>query len=67
VETGKGADALERRPQLSAALTVAKQHKAPIIVAKDRIGRPTNSSDTDPLDGARTIPWRTSWRLYVPW
>jgi DNA invertase Pin-like site-specific DNA recombinase len=40
VETGKGADALERRPQLSAALKVAKQHKAPVIVAKlDRLSR----------------------------
>ena len=38
VETGKGADALDRRPQLTAALNVARQHKAPIIVAKlDRI------------------------------
>jgi DNA invertase Pin-like site-specific DNA recombinase len=38
VETGKGADALDRRPQLSAALKAAKQHKAPIIVAKlDRL------------------------------
>jgi DNA invertase Pin-like site-specific DNA recombinase len=45
VETGKGADALERRPRLSAALKMAKQHstkllKAPIIVAKlDRLSR----------------------------
>jgi DNA invertase Pin-like site-specific DNA recombinase len=40
VETGKGADALDRRPQLAAALKVAKQHKAPIIVAKlDRLSR----------------------------
>jgi DNA invertase Pin-like site-specific DNA recombinase len=40
VETGKGADALNRRPQLSAALKVAKQHKSPIIVAKlDRLSR----------------------------
>jgi DNA invertase Pin-like site-specific DNA recombinase len=40
VETGKGADALARRPQLSAALKAAKQHKAPIIVAKlDRLSR----------------------------
>lgn len=39
-ETGKGADALDRRPQLAAALNVAKQHKAPIIVAKlDRLSR----------------------------
>jgi DNA invertase Pin-like site-specific DNA recombinase len=40
VETGKGADALERRPQLTAALKIAKRHKAPIIVAKlDRLSR----------------------------
>jgi DNA invertase Pin-like site-specific DNA recombinase len=40
VETGKGADALDRRPQLAAALKAAKQHKAPIIVAKlDRLSR----------------------------
>jgi DNA invertase Pin-like site-specific DNA recombinase len=40
VETGKGSDALERRPQLTAALKAAKQHKAPIIVAKlDRLSR----------------------------
>ena len=40
VETGKGADALDRRPQLKAALTAAKRIKAPIIVAKlDRLSR----------------------------
>jgi DNA invertase Pin-like site-specific DNA recombinase len=40
VETGKGADALDRQPQLSAALKAARQHKAPIIVAKlDRLSR----------------------------
>jgi DNA invertase Pin-like site-specific DNA recombinase len=40
VETGKGADALDRRPQLSAALKAAKRHNAPIIVAKlDRLSR----------------------------
>ncbi|HEU4805539.1 MAG TPA: recombinase family protein [Nitrobacter sp.] len=40
VETGKGADALDRRPQLAAALNAARQHKAPIIVAKlDRLSR----------------------------
>jgi len=40
VETGKGADALDRRPQLNAALALAKKHKAPIIVAKlDRLSR----------------------------
>lgn len=40
VETGKGADALDRRPQLAAALKIAQQNKAPIIVAKlDRLSR----------------------------
>jgi DNA invertase Pin-like site-specific DNA recombinase len=40
VETGKGADALDRRPQLAAALKAAKKAKAPIIVAKlDRLSR----------------------------
>jgi DNA invertase Pin-like site-specific DNA recombinase len=40
VETGKGADALDRRPQLAAALKMAGKHKAPIIVAKlDRLSR----------------------------
>jgi DNA invertase Pin-like site-specific DNA recombinase len=40
VETGKGADALDRRPQLAEALRIAKRHKAPIIVAKlDRLSR----------------------------
>ena len=40
VETGKGADALDRRPQLCAALAAARKLKAPIIVAKlDRLSR----------------------------
>lgn len=40
VETGKGADALDRRPQLALALKAAQYHKAPIIVAKlDRLSR----------------------------
>jgi hypothetical protein len=34
VETGKGADALERRPQLSAAINAARRRKASIVVAK---------------------------------
>ena len=34
VETGKGADALERRPQLRAALASARKGKAPVVVAK---------------------------------
>jgi DNA invertase Pin-like site-specific DNA recombinase len=40
IETGKGTDALERRPQLAAALKRARQLKAPILVAKlDRLSR----------------------------
>jgi DNA invertase Pin-like site-specific DNA recombinase len=40
VETGKGHDALDRRPQLAAALGHAKRLKAPVIVAKlCRLGR----------------------------
>ncbi len=40
IETGKGADALDRRPQLTAALALARKHQAPIIVAKlDRLSR----------------------------
>ena len=39
-ETGKGADALERRPKLKAALTAARKLKGPVIVAKlDRLSR----------------------------
>src|SRR4051812_23955923 len=40
VETRKGSDALERRPQLAAALKRAKGEKCPVIVAKlDRLSR----------------------------
>jgi len=40
VETGKGADALDRRPQLKAALAAAKRLKCPVAVAKlDRLSR----------------------------
>ena len=40
VETGKGSDALDRRPKLTEALKVAKKLKAPIVVAKlDRLSR----------------------------
>jgi DNA invertase Pin-like site-specific DNA recombinase len=40
VETGKGADALDRRPHLSAALEAARKAKCPVLVAKlDRLSR----------------------------
>lgn len=44
VETGKGADASERRPQLSAALEEARRCKCPVVVAKlDRLSRESTS------------------------
>ena len=40
VETGKGADALDRRPQLAGALAQARKAKAAVVVAKlDRLSR----------------------------
>ena len=33
VNGGKGADALERRPQLAAALAEAKRRKGPVVIA----------------------------------
>lgn len=40
VETGKGSDALDRRPELAAALAEARRLKAAVVVAKlDRLSR----------------------------
>jgi DNA invertase Pin-like site-specific DNA recombinase len=40
VETGKGSDALDRRPQLKAALALCKKQKATLLIAVlDRLGR----------------------------
>jgi len=40
IETGKGSDAIERRPELAKALTTARKIKGPVIVAKlDRLSR----------------------------
>ncbi|HWS69774.1 MAG TPA: recombinase family protein [Steroidobacteraceae bacterium] len=40
VETGSGADALDRRPQLAAALKTARKARSPVLVAKlDRLSR----------------------------
>jgi len=40
VETGKGSDALDRRPQLRAALDKARLMRSPVIIAKlDRLSR----------------------------
>jgi DNA invertase Pin-like site-specific DNA recombinase len=40
VETGKGADALDRRPQLNAAIAQARLYRAAVVVARlDRLSR----------------------------
>lgn len=40
IETGKGSDALDRRPQLAAALAEARKKRCPVAVAKlDRLSR----------------------------
>jgi DNA invertase Pin-like site-specific DNA recombinase len=40
VESGKGADALDRRPKLAAAIKAARKVKGPVVVAKlDRLSR----------------------------
>src|SRR5262249_9997215 len=40
VETGKGSDALERRPKLAEAIAEARQRKCSVVVAKlDRLSR----------------------------
>lgn len=40
VETGKGSDALDRRPQLALALAAARRRRCPVLVAKlDRLSR----------------------------
>jgi len=40
VETGKGSDALEKRPVLREAVAYAKKHKATLVIAKlDRLSR----------------------------
>jgi DNA invertase Pin-like site-specific DNA recombinase len=40
IETGKGADALDRRPALAAALAQARKAKCPVLVSKlDRLSR----------------------------
>lgn len=62
VETGKGADALNRRPQLAAGLKAAKKLKFPIIVAKlDRLSR-----DVHFISGLMAHKTPLSWRSWAP-
>jgi DNA invertase Pin-like site-specific DNA recombinase len=47
VETGKGSDALDRRPQLKAALAAARKLRCHVAVAKlDRLSRDVHFKDT---------------------
>ncbi|MGA8654311.1 MAG: hypothetical protein WB677_27470 [Xanthobacteraceae bacterium] len=39
VETGKGSEARERRPQLAAALSEARRQRCSVAVALDRLSR----------------------------
>ncbi|TIM26917.1 MAG: hypothetical protein E5Y63_26865 [Mesorhizobium sp.] len=48
VETGKGSDALDRRPQLAAALALARQTKCPVVVASAAPRDHTAASSTAP-------------------
>lgn len=41
-ETGKGSDALERRPQLAAALRAARKAKCPVVVSNSIVCRATS-------------------------
>jgi hypothetical protein len=51
VETGKGAVALDRRPQLAASLAETRRRRCPVVVAKlDRLSR-----DVGPDGGARAV------------
>ena len=53
VETGKGHDALDRRPQLAAALAHARRLKAPAVVAKlCRLGEGTRPNQRTDKGGA---------------
>src|SRR5215217_6974671 len=55
VESGKGADALDRRPQLRRALAEAKRRRCPVVVAKlDRL-----SNDVAFISGvmAKRVPF----------
>jgi hypothetical protein len=54
VETGKGCDTLDRRPQLAAALAMARTAKAAVVVAKlDRLSR-----DVSFVAGLMSRVWR---------
>ena len=54
VETGKGADALDRRPHLSAALDAARKAKCPVVVAKlDRLAESGATRTPIPAQGGQ--------------
>jgi DNA invertase Pin-like site-specific DNA recombinase len=73
VETGKGTDALDRRPQLAAALAAGRQRKCPVIVAKlDRLSRDVVSvaglmAQRVPFIVAELMPTRSCCTSTPPW
>ena len=57
IETGKGADALDRRPQLAAAIKTARKAKCPIVVSKlDRLSRETIRARAATSPSTRRLP-----------
>jgi hypothetical protein len=60
VESGKGADALDRRPQLAAALAEARRRKCAVTVAKlDRLSRDVPPEPPSPWPGKDPILWES--------
>src|SRR5713101_1107096 len=61
VETGKGADAMDRRPQLKAALAAARKQRCHVAVAKlDRLSRDVHFISGPISAAARLAIWIAS-------
>ena len=62
IETGKGADALDRRPQLVAALSEARRQRCSVAVAKlDRLSRDVHFI-SGLMAAPRSVRGRGPWR-----
>ncbi len=60
IETGKGADALARRPQLAAALAKARQKRCAVVVSK-LVPQPRRPFHLGPDGSPRTLPSGRAW------
>ena len=61
VETGKGADAMDRRPQLKAALATARKQRCHAVAKLDRLSRDVDFIST------KSPSWSRSWdRTLIP-